>query len=74
MSPERNDRGTKMQAVVMKDAITPGATIRVPSTTASSAPAPSRRRAAMFSEMTMASSMIRPIAINRPTMVIMFSE
>ena len=60
--------------VVRKDARTPGATSFVPSTAASMAERPDRRRRAMFSAITMASSMISPTAIKSATMVIMSKE
>ena len=71
ISPFRNASEPKMHVVVANDAKTLGRTWRAPSTAASSGDFPCDRLVAIFSAMTMASSMSRPITINNPTMVSM---
>ena len=74
MSPWRNPNAPNTATVVTNDATTPGATSRVPSTAASMTDRPALRWRAMFSAITMASSIIRPTPMSRATMVIMLKE
>ena len=72
ISPEMNIRGTKTQVVVRKEEITPGMTSRTLRATES--PPPPSRFFAMFSAITMLSSMMRPIAMRSATRLIMLIE
>ena len=74
ISPPRKASAPNTLIVVTKEDSTPGATSRAPTTAASTGARPACRWRAMFSEMTMASSINRPTAIRRPTMVIMSKE
>ena len=65
ISPDRNIRGVKTQAVVRKDENTPGITSRAPRIDASFSDT-RPRHLAMLSAITMESSMISPTAISRP--------
>ena len=74
MSPRRNASAPNTATVVKKEASTPGATSFVPVAAASSGESPAWRWRATFSAITIASSISRPTAISRPTMVIMSKE
>ena len=74
MSPLRNASAPKTLTVVKNEASTPGATSLVPVTAASRGASPAWRWRAMFSAITMASSISRPTAISSATIVIMSKE
>ena len=71
MSPASPASGPSTHTVVRNDDTTPPATSRAPWTAASSGGRPRARCAAMFSAMTMPSSMRMPMASSRPTSEIM---
>ena len=73
-SPTRKASGPKTAMVVAKDESTPGITAIVPFTAAAVREAPSAAASAMESEMTIESSITIPMAINKATSVIMFSD
>ena len=74
ISPFRNASEPNTKTVVRNDDITPGATCLVPSTAAFRGGDPARIWAAMFSDMTMASSTSSPMPISMPTMVIISND
>ena len=71
ISPLINASEPNTSSVVANEERTPGSTCPTPLTAASSGLSPLCRRAAMFSAITIASSISRPTPISRPTIEIM---